>query len=111
MGTNSTPPIRKCVPKEKRGVEETADDPMVAIKSPKRAEIKPLTLETLPIADIRVKPKNTNPKYSAGPNAKAILAKGGAKKMSIIVLKTPPREEEKIYTPNALPACPFMANG
>lgn len=52
-----------------------------------------------------------NRKYSDGPNFKAKLAKGFAKKTKPMVAKTPPIKEATAEIAIAWPACPFLDMG
>ena len=50
-------------------------------------------------------------KYSYGPNFRAIVESGGARKISAKTLSKPPQNENTMPIPNAFPASPRLAIG
>jgi hypothetical protein len=85
--------------------------PTVAAIRPKRPEINPFKSDSPERLAMIVKPKATKEKNSHGPNFKAILANGGAKKRSKKALIIPPKKDAQTPKHKALPASPFLAMG
>ena len=68
-----------------------------------------LTVEPLASAMEAIRPSTTSEKYSAGPNARAASASGGAKSASTTVATVPAKNEPSAAVAKASPARPWRA--
>jgi len=107
--TNSIPPSRYVVPKVKRASPVTGSSPTVPMISPTTAIIRDLTIEP-PVTLLRTtNPQTIREKYSAGPNARAASARGGARKTIPKIARVPAMKEPMAHMARAAPALPFWA--
>ena len=98
-GRRGNPVIKLGILKEKRAYPVTGSSPTVAIRSPKKPEINPLTSDLPKTLAIIVSPNIIREKYSSGPNLRAILANWGAINIKQKVEIMPPVAEAIVATP------------
>ena len=80
--------------------------PTVESNNPRAAVSNPFTTDCPVTAETTLKPNKASKKYSAGPNCKANFAKSVDPKMSRIVARKLPVDEEKTWIPRAKLASP-----
>jgi hypothetical protein len=82
--------------------------PMVPSSIPKDNDIKAVLTDLLSMTMTLTMPMNTTAKYSAEENDRAILAKGGDRRVIRTPLTTPPMAEHMMAMPSAFETKPFL---
>jgi len=110
-GKRGIPASSSDIPNVKRLKEVVISVPAVDTKRPKKAEIKPLTVEPVTRIATVDSPMMHKTVYSGGPKRRATLARRGEKIIRIKALIRPPQTEAVVMSPIALPASPLSAMG
>ena len=84
---------------------------MVEMRAPKRPPASPLRTDPEERLEMMVMPKTPTQKYSAGPNFRAMSARGGLRKIRQTTPKSPPRQEPTVAATIASSARPWQAMG
>ena len=111
MTIRSTPPCMAGDPKVNRTSPPIGAMPMVETRMPNAAPTTPLRKDPADRLEMMVNPKTPTQKYSAGPNRRAISARGGARKMRAITPKIPPNAEPTVAATIASSPLPCRAIG
>ena len=107
--TKPTPSINSRIPKVYRWAPEFTSVPMTPRIRPRT--IMPMALSSEPRARTteQTRPSTMREKYSAGPNLRATLARGGANRTMTKVVKVPAKNEPMAEVARATPARPWSA--
>ena len=87
------PPIKKWLPKVNRAWPCMGSMPMQATTRPTQPIIRPFSTSLVDRDAMMVRPNRAIMNFSWGPNWKANLARGGARKMRASTLTMPPQKE------------------
>ena len=107
MGTKSMPAMSSMEPKVSRATPVRGSRPITAVSSPTRADSSPLPRSRPERLTTRLTPRKVRAKYSGGPNARAVRASTGAKKVSPITPMVPAAKEAMAEIPRAGPPRPW----
>ena len=108
-GTNLIPSVNSGTPNSYLSTPVAKCTPIVDTKTPIAPAIKFL-IDDFPLIAANIdKANNVSPKYSTGPNLRAISASSGVANKNIIIAKIPPKTLQIAAKPRALPGSPFFA--
>jgi hypothetical protein len=85
--------------------------PTVVIINPRSRDKRPFKRASFEMDAVAAKAKTISAKYSGGPNFRANLATGRARKTKIMVDISPPIKDAIAEIARAVSACPFLAIG